>query len=79
VLKGVVGGAIRVFRSVLFGLAAAVFSSPALADEIDRSGVGSWCYDPVRQPSDIEKLAFVGEVLLAARAAEQNGEFLLAF
>lgn len=42
------------------------------ADELDRPGIGYWCYDPVRVPSAAEKSAFVDEVSPAAVKAERK-------
>jgi len=44
----------------------------ALSDEVDRPGIGYWCYDPVRTPSKVEKAAFVDEVSPAAVEAERK-------
>jgi hypothetical protein len=49
-----------------------VIPAVAGADDIDRPGVGDWCYDPVRTPSQSEKIVFVEEVSFAAIEGERK-------
>lgn len=51
-------------------LAVMLSASPIQADEVDRPGIGDWCYNPIRTPTIAEKTSFVDEVSLAAVETE---------
>jgi hypothetical protein len=61
-------------KAVLICLVGTVLSPlPASAsDDIDRPGIGYWCYSPVRSLSVADKKAFVDDVSAAAIAAERK-------
>jgi hypothetical protein len=61
-------------RSIALPLMTASLLQPASAEsgQVDRQGVGYWCYDPVRSPTLNEKNSFVEEVSLAAVSAERK-------
>lgn len=60
--------------AALIGVAVLCSSHPtfATADDLDRPGIGYWCYNRVRTPTRAEKMAFVDEVSRAAVEAERN-------
>ena len=49
-------------------------SAPGIAhaDDIDRPGIGDWCYNPIHDASAQEKAAFVADISPAAIAAERK-------
>ncbi|NTG45233.1 glucosaminidase domain-containing protein [Rhizobium rhizogenes] len=49
-----------------------ILPTSANSEQVDRQGVGSWCYNPVRSPTPAEKVSFVEEVSPAAIAAERK-------
>ncbi|ESW78387.1 hypothetical protein X770_32370 [Mesorhizobium sp. LSJC269B00] len=55
-----------------FALLAAIYTTVAIGDELDRPGIGYWCYNPIRIPSKADRLAFVDDVSSAAIEAERK-------
>ncbi len=49
-----------------------IYPSISKSDDLDRPGVGYWCYSPIRSPTSAEKIAFVEDVSPAAVAAERR-------
>ncbi|WJH39396.1 glucosaminidase domain-containing protein [Aliirhizobium terrae] len=44
----------------------------ANSEQVDRQGIGPWCYNPVRSPTSAEKVSFVEEVSAPAVDAERK-------